>query len=404
MQKLAVISFAVIVIAATLVGLTLRATVRERPMMPRDIPRDLPTREQYKLVAQKVDDKTPRPRPGGKAVALRAVHEFGLMDPHESASHVFVIRNAGVAPLKLGDPQPKCHCATAELSQREIPPQGEARLTMRWTPEEKLGTFGVAVTVPTSDPDQSELQFRVEGEVRRRLDASPGILEFGDVHRDAGPALRQTLVFSHVWEQFEIQRIDCDLAGLTTTIEPATAAQLAEHQAKSGYVVAIGLPEEMPMGEFHERLTLVVRPKGTDDRDETTTPTYDLAAVGNVRGRISIFGSEIDPKGTIDLGVVQRGLGKKVRLILKIRDPDPDLKLRQVTATPSFIAAELIPSGAKPGLYYLDVGIPADAPTCEYLLNKRGQIHLEYDHPRVSGTKLQVRFAVATPETVRAPQ
>ena len=61
-----------------------------------------------------------------------ATHDFGTLDPLTVHEHVFVIRNAGDAPLELTEGPTTCKCTLARLGQNTVPPGGKATVMLQW--------------------------------------------------------------------------------------------------------------------------------------------------------------------------------------------------------------------------------------------------------------------------------
>ena len=64
------------------------------------------------------------------------------------------------------------------------------------------------------------------------------------------------------------------------------------------------------------------------------------------------------------MGVIDSSQAHRHRLLLKVRDAETQLVLRQVEAEPRFVAVSLTPlsgEAGRKGLYHLDIEVPADA-------------------------------------------
>jgi hypothetical protein len=118
---------------------------------------------------------------------------------------------------------------------------------------------------------------------------------------------------------------------------------------------------------------------------------------GKVLRRLSIYGQGISNDGVIELGTVPRGAGRKVRLVMKVRDPQMELNVASVRTTPEFLKATIEPHREEgvTGLYDLTIELPADVAPCTYLGRPSGELTIDLDHPRIDDMTLEVRFAVA---------
>jgi hypothetical protein len=99
-------------------------------------------------------------------------HDFGTMDPLATASHPFVIRNAGAAPLELNLGPTTCKCTVGGLSNRHVPPGGFATVTLEWNTGRKQLEFAQSAIVYTNDPLNKAIELTVEGRVRMLVSAA----------------------------------------------------------------------------------------------------------------------------------------------------------------------------------------------------------------------------------------
>src|SRR5688572_22921904 len=76
-----------------------------------------------------------------QAVTDETEFDFGVMDPLTMGSHVFVIRNAGDAPLRLQAGPTSCKCTLSNVAQNEIPPGGSGEVRLEWNSGRKLPHF-----------------------------------------------------------------------------------------------------------------------------------------------------------------------------------------------------------------------------------------------------------------------
>lgn len=390
MHKFVWASLAATTLAALALFWTIKATIQYKPTLPRNVPRNI-SREQLEEIKQLGrEERSPSPRPASRAAVDASEFDFGTLDPGATSNHVFVIRNDGLEPLMLGDPQPSCSCAGANFSRRLVPPGESAELNIAWTVGDKQGPFSVGLTLPTSDPQHNSLYFRIAGRVRVQLAALPNAFVVGDLTPDEISTPHETFVYSETWDQFEIDELSCSIPGATCTVVPATAVDLRAQPAKSGYRVRLTLPADLPTGPISGELKFSARTAAS----EQPLP-YTMGIAGQVRGRLSIHGSAIDPHGIIDLGTFARGEGRLLRLIVKVRDADKDLRAPRFEIEPSYITARLVEQGATPGLYALEINVPKDAPAEVHLRSDQwGTLTLLTDHPRIPSTKLRLRFAV----------
>lgn len=98
--------------------------------------------------------------------------DFGVIEKKDGiVSTDFMIKNdgEGVLKIKTSDITTSCGCTTAKVDREEIPTGGSAILTVFFDPnfhEEPQGRFFRSIFVPTNDPDNSEMEFKIFVEIK----------------------------------------------------------------------------------------------------------------------------------------------------------------------------------------------------------------------------------------------
>lgn len=366
------------------------------------------------LRPQKVSAKAPR------AVVEQKVFDFGVMDPMEVGSHLFVVRNEGQAPLILNKGPTTCKCTLSETSREPIPPGGEGIIRLQWNAGSKHRQFLQTADVYTNDPDQKRLRLQVTGLVRMNLGAEPWELVYADVPPNETRSA-ETVVYSQLYDSLAIVAGESSLPGVSWRAVAADNETLQKLSARSAVKLVVDLPADLPSGHFSETLRLKVQTSGGDsaaaagaDRSSgefpasiaaeeapSTEQTVELSLAGNVLRRMAIYGEGIDGDGVVDLGIIPQGRSRKLRLLVKIYDDQPLVEFEPAEVTPSFLKVQVSPlhgRGDARGLYQLSIESPADAPPCYYLALKCGSIRLKPNHPRIGETTLQVNLAVLKSE------
>ena len=395
MSKTIVVVIFAVVTCFTAAFWLIASGIEDKPVLPRGVPRNTTKEELDEMIEQWSEEVRPSPTEGCQVEVDETNVDFGIMDPQAPLFHTFQIRNNGFNPLTLGDPQADDDGVSAAFSQRTIPAGGEAQFKVRCVPFIESGTYATSVKLPTSDPSRPLIRFNFRGLVQRRLEAAPRSIVFPDLDPHDQPQPRETVIFSKVWDSFEIVDSSCDLDGLRWRIEPADQQQLAEHDAKSGYRVVATLPSNLPSGKYRALLRLRIQPPS----EEAEPLNTQLHIAGKVLRRLCIYGEEIDRHGLIDLGHIRCGTERRVVLRVAVRDPElaqlPDVN---IDVEPSFVQARLLPHDdgrGLPGSYLLEIVVPDTAPVCSHLRPAdHGQIRIRTGHPRIPEQRLQLRMAV----------
>lgn len=353
-----------------------------------------PTRE-WKIPEQQTADSTVVASPGYANLQIDSrVIELGATQPGQSFEQTLTITNAGTAPLQLKRYDKNTSIALLGSNTYTIPPGGQGKVSFRWQPSEKPGRKQHQMQFQTNDPRLSTLEIQLFGEVVSTLAADPPQLLADRVHPDR-PAAFSTLITSQRWPEFALQKIESDLPGTTWSVEPATQEQLQQANALAGWNLTVQLPEDLPDGQLTQGV-LHLQAKPADPQD--SPQKLELPIRANVLRRLAVYGGGIDETGTVNFGVQPTGVAYHRRLIVKVNDAEPHLRLENIRTTPDFLQAKLLPYDKDPSqtdLYYLDLELPADAP--EYVSRgpQLGEVELTFaDHPRIRRLKLNVDFVL----------
>lgn len=330
-----------------------------------------------------------------RVVVEQTVHDFGIMNPLNVGEHVFVIRNEGDAPLRLSDNGTSCKCTFAHLPTAPVPPGGSAEVRIQWNTGNDP-VYAHSAWLATNDPQQPEIELRVEGKVQVLWDAIPRSVQFPD--QDPGTTSRSTVIlYSRTWKQFSIASGRSTPEGITWEARPLDEERGNELGALSGYELELTAPADLPKGAFHGALHLELIPY-SDSGEPEESRVLELEVAGRVHSRISVFGSAIDEtQSLVQLGVAAPGEQLHKRLVVRLRDPElPRADQIRLEVEPKHLRAELCAhdSSATKGIYMLDLIVPADAPEGAFLGSKHGTVRIVVDHPRIPELALPVSFAV----------
>ncbi|MCI0361283.1 MAG: DUF1573 domain-containing protein [Planctomycetaceae bacterium] len=338
------------------------------------------------IKAAEAQARAPGAKP--KVQADKLEYDFGVMDPLTMGRHAFVLKNVGTAPLKLDVGPTTCKCTVSGLDKRDVAPGGQAMVTLEWNTG-NAPVYSHAATIYTSDPARKSLEVRVSGKVRMQLGADVSELVLADIPPTSS-AVAECFVYSQMWDQFEVESVDSKLAGLKwelTSVPPDAAPQL---YARAITRLRVTLPAENVSTRFSDTLRIVAKVVGQDEH-----VTLQLPIQGNVLGRYTVYGGDI-VGDAVQLGSVPWGRGKRTKLLIKVRDHEPELGEVRVEAHPSLLQARLTPreEASPKGLYDLHLELPADTAPCQYLGTPQGEVVITTDHPRLGTLRFPVRFAV----------
>lgn len=335
-----------------------------------------------------------------RLIADQLRHDFGYMNPLARGNHRFVVKNEGDAPLLLDVVSTTCQCTVAGTVDNRIEPGSDGEIELKWTVPGHGRVFRQIATVRTNDPRKATLSFTIEGLIRTSLSADR---EEVSVQLDPDQSVStELIVFSQEWDDFSITTLDTEIDGLAWEQAPADKAALDALHGKSGRTLLLTVPGHLT-ASVTEHLRLTVEPRDASGKPlsvDREGRQLEIPLHISVRRRLSIYGPAIRSGGLIEVGETQQGVGRQVKMQLKVRDRDVALPDLELETTPSFLQADVVPhidqrtGKVLPGLYDFVVTIPPTAPTCSYLGNVLGQVRIKTSHPRIPETPLGVRFAV----------
>lgn len=353
----------------------------------------------YQQRAKELTKATGLPtRVSPKAVALTSHYNFGTMDPMTIGVHKFYVRNDGGAPLRLLLLDSSCKCTVGKVEDDEIPPGGMGEVEMEWNTGNQVAYYKQWARIATNASDDAELTFHIEGVVRQDIRFEPEAFEFGQSHPTESQQ-RSLLLFSQTLDDFEVEKVSPSRAGFEFSLAPASAEELAAHQARKGYRVTVQSPTDLTKGNYQEYLDFAIklRPEGTK------ASNYSILLRGRVLGRLAVFGQGIDELGYLHLGTLTYGKGATAKLKVQVRDQDPELTVKRIHVEPDFLQAELTKSRgvSVDSLYDLRVSVPQDAPPCAHKGDAAGLVRIEFDHPRIPQLTLKVLVSIRPLEELR---
>ncbi|MBI5079410.1 DUF1573 domain-containing protein [Candidatus Wolfebacteria bacterium] len=120
--------------------------------------------------------KSPQPAQNIKTDKLPLVfigeteYDFGKISKKNGiVTKEFTIANKGKSDLIIGDIVTSCGCTSAKIDKTVVAPDSSAVLTVNFDPnfhEEPQGRFSRSVFVPTNDPNNEEIEFKISVEIK----------------------------------------------------------------------------------------------------------------------------------------------------------------------------------------------------------------------------------------------
>lgn len=308
---------------------------------------------------------TAKPRAGVE----QTHHDFGLLDPHTTASHGFQIRNEGDAPLTLNVAETTCKCTVGKVKQGVLLPGEATEITLTWNTGYQSESYQQTALVDTNDPNRSTIELTVAGTVRADLVVPEAVrLSTADPGQ---PAVGSFLVHSQLHEDLIIEDVVCELDGFdweAEPIDPSAEISLADAEAKSAWKVRVRCVSTSP-GRFATSLRLTVRGDGK------SLPEKTVQAVGKVHRVISFHSPDLHAKEGLRMGTLVNDQDHTFHLTVRQRS-DSAKSLRVMDVRPEVLDVRLQPS-RRDGDYRLTIRVPKGTPSTIFNLDtKQGYVQV----------------------------
>ena len=277
-------------------------------------------------------------------------HDFGMIDPHTTATYDFTISNEGVDPLSVQIRETSCKCTMGDLKNPLLLPGESTKVTLTWNTGYKAEEYTQTATLVTNDPLKETVVLTVSGEVRAKFIAPDKI---GFNKSDPGVETdSRFVVFSQLWDDFVIEDIRADRESFDWHAEPISndSPELADKDPKSAWKLTL-LTTNEEFGEYSGTLTLVVKPN-----DGTELVEHEISYKGKIRAPINFYGPEIHKTDGLDIGTLSNNKDHHFHLAVRVRG-DVERKIDILDVEPKELSASLEPLKTA-GSYRLTITIP----------------------------------------------
>ena len=116
-----------------------------------------------------------------KIVCAEPTYHFGEMENAKDVEHTFILKNEGDLSLEIRQVRPSCGCTVANISQKTIPPGGQAEVITRLSLRGRQGPQHKTISVESNDPKQTTLVLSLEGTAIEEMRVQPNRLFFGRI-------------------------------------------------------------------------------------------------------------------------------------------------------------------------------------------------------------------------------
>ena len=296
-------------------------------------------------------------------------HDFGMMDPHGTASHQFEIHNKGSAPLALKMGTTTCKCTAGKLGSSLLQPGEQTTVELTWNTGYKVDEYEQSAILQTNDPTLPEIEIKVKGEIKGEL-LSPETITFPQ-RNVAETTHARFIVCSQVWTNFEVENIECGAEDFTWYAEPLNEHDPRLADKQSAYAVEIHvITTPLEQGRFSGNMELVIR-----SQDGTKTLKRTVSYSGKTRSPISFYSRNIHRQDGLDIGTLTNNKSYEFHLVVRTNG-DTSRNIEVLDVMPKIINASLIPLKT-PGTFRLSLKIPQDSPTTIFnMVEKHGYVQV----------------------------
>ena len=122
---------------------------------------------------------TPDAPPVPRIACDEPVYNFGEADNSGDVEHTFVVKNTGTLTLLINNVRPTCGCTVANISQKEIPPGGQADITTKLSLRGRQGSQHKVIRVESNDPMTPTFELALQGTATMQVEVRPNQVFFG---------------------------------------------------------------------------------------------------------------------------------------------------------------------------------------------------------------------------------
>lgn len=190
-----------------------------------------------------------------KAVVPEPIKDVGFVAKGDLATHEFVIRNDGNAPLELREVRAACGCTVADFDKVIAPGKtGKVRVTLDTATFN--GPVAKGVTVYTNDPDTPSLELTVRTDVGQFIKVKPGYARFITVQGEPEGKIVQTL-WTPDKSPLEIVKVESPYPFMNVRFwEAKPEERLKENADQQQWKVELHLTDEAPVGALTEPIKI----------------------------------------------------------------------------------------------------------------------------------------------------
>lgn len=214
--------------------------------------------------------------PAPKLMCDRPEFDFGTVDNSQSIQHTYVIRNDGDLTLEIANVRPSCGCTVASISERNVPPGGETKISAVLNLAGRQGPQHKVMTVESNDPRQPQFMLTLRGVAGVALDVQPPRLMQAQIPVGAQPTNTVTLS-SSLGTPFQVTSVEATTESFQAQVETVT----------SGSVYRVHVWPRQPLAPGQLEATVVIR------TDHPQRPTVEVPTILMVSADVTVAPREM---------------------------------------------------------------------------------------------------------------
>lgn len=262
-------------------------------------------------------------------------HDFGMVASGSKTHFTFKFKNKYREDVHVAAVRSSCGCTTPSVTKDLLKTGEVGGIVATFNTTTFSGRKNATLTVVFDHPYFAEVQLQVSGNIRTEVMFHPAEIAFGEVSGGQEPEREVKVTFSGR-KEWRIEDVRSLCPHLRVRLEsPVRRPGMIE------YTMRVGLKPSVPVGQLHERLTLV-----TNDPE---LRSVTVGVTGRIRPQV-----EVKPDA-LHLGSLTAGKSAAERLLVRADDP---FEITEVECDDPRFTFEL-PSGSKK-VHFVKVNFAAD--------------------------------------------
>lgn len=270
---------------------------------------EVPVPDPGETAAPAAPAHTPAPR----LVCEAPEFDFGTVDNSQTVEHTYVLKNTGDLTLEITQVRPSCGCTVASITERNVPPGGETRITARLSLAGRQGPQHKVTTVESNDPQQPHFMLVLKGVAGMAMDVQPPRLIQGQLPAGSQPTNVAT-VSAQSDTPFQITAVESTSDRIKAAVETVATGRV--------YRVSVWPSEPLSPGQLEANL--VIR------TDHPQRPTLEVPVIFMVNTDLTVAPREmVFPAASeepVTRYIIVRAAEGQSFQIAQVETPDPEIQ------------------------------------------------------------------------------